>query len=442
MERFRIPTIIGLLIIFLGTAAGLFLLGKKQVIKIGASAEEAPKDVRITNITDSTITITWRTDKKTSGLVKYGEDSNSLNNVQDDQTKELSNTHFVIIKNLTEEKEYYFKILSNENLYDNEGSPWKIKTGKRLPLPINNYVISGSILDKEGKPVKNALVFVTPQGGETLSTITSENGTWVIDIKSARSINSNSFIDLDPNETEVELLIQGEKESDKAFAIFFPSQAKPLPPLIFGESKDFRKDTLLQKEGEIPELNINLPTQEKKEPKFPNETPPQQTVKEVRLESIKEGEIVNNTKPEFFGEGPANQTITITVQSETITETIKVKKDGTWTWSPPKDLSEGTHTITISWKDENGILRTLTKNFVVQAAEGPAFVSSPSASLTPSPSPSPSLSPSPVASSTPKITPSPSASPLPETGILTPTIGLSIMGLGLLGLSFLSILLF
>jgi len=91
----------------------------------------------------------------------------------------------------------------------------------------------------------------------------------------------------------------------------------------------------------------------------------------VTLESLDEDEIITSTEPEFFGEGPPGTTITITIESDPITDQTTISSLGGWNWSPPEGLSEGAHKITITWRDASGILRTLTRTFIVQASEGP-----------------------------------------------------------------------
>jgi hypothetical protein len=162
----------------------------------------------------------------------------------------------------------------------------------------------------------------------------------------------------------------------------------------------------------------------------------------VILENITEGEVVTSTEPEFFGKGPQGGTITITVHSaDPVTQNLVVPQNGSWTWTPPTNLDPGPHTITIKWLDVSGITRSLTRNFVVQASEGPAFTASGSGS-TPTPTPSIGATPSGSPTATPRATaiPRPSASasaePIPVTGNATPTVLLSIIGIAIMIFSF------
>lgn len=148
--------------------------------------------------------------------------------------------------------------------------------------------------------------------------------------------------------------------------------------------------------------------------------------KKVTLDNIDNGETVNTQDPEFFGKAPAGTTLTITVESDDpVTETVKASSNGTWNWDPPKDLAPGEHKITIKWKDASGIWQTITRTFVVSASEGPAFVATPSATL------KATMTASPTATKKPTAKPSPTIeADIPESGSLTPTLILSIMGIG------------
>jgi hypothetical protein len=120
--------------------------------------------------------------------------------------------------------------------------------------------------------------------------------------------------------------------------------------------------------------------------------------------------------------------MTITVESvNPITDEVTIPKTETWTWSPPAGLDPGNHTVTITWRDTQGILRTLTKSFVVSASEGPAFVSTPSATL----EPETTSTPTPIETETPV----PTDIPTPVSGDLTPTLLLFMMGIGVISLS-------
>jgi hypothetical protein len=436
MKRSTIPTLIGVLILIIGLAAGIFLVQSRNIFRLGASAENTPKDVRTSNFSDTSFTVSWTTDKETSGFVLWGEKEDLLSKVENDEVTPNGLTHSVTIRNLKAETNYFFKINSGGTEFDNNGVVWKVITGPSLTPPIQTIIISGSVLTQTGAPSANSLVYVSV-GGSLLSSLTSQSGTWVVPLSSARTQDLQNFLTINESTTLLEISVQAGGDQ-VATAQIYPQSAKPAPAIILGQTHDF-KSLPPSPEGEIPKASIGLPTEATPSSGF---TIPEETAtpsaSTVTLTSVKEGEVVTSTNPEFFGEGPKGTTIIITVESEPQTAQVSVSSSGDWKWSPPAGLSPGSHTITISWRDAAGILRTLTRTFIVQASEGPAFESTPSATPTSTPASTPkaTATPTPTSSATPiatiSATPTTSAAPQPISGSLTPTIALFIMGVGVI----------
>lgn len=442
MRKSKIPTFAGLIVLIVGLVIGVFIVQNQQIFQSGASGEAAPKDIRITNVSDSSFTVSWVTQKETSGFLKWGENS-TLGRTQNETSSEKSLTHSVVLDSLKPQARYYFKINSDGEDFDNSGSVWSTETGPKISGSPSTTILSGSLVDGVGKPVKNALVYLTISGAQSLSTQTSGSGAWLIPVAGIRTENLGGiFVVSDTTEVSI-FTNSGPFGVSTAQSVV--KNTKPAPAMVLGKVHDFRNIENTGDNG-ISEASINLPDSGTPTSGFDtnpatSELSPSTT---VTLESISQGEVITTTDPEFFGEGPKGTAITITVESEVVTENLIIKNDGTWSWSPPTNLEPGTHKITVSWKDVSGITRTLVRNFVVSAAEGPAFESTPSASLIPSASPSSTPKPSIVASALPSIiasvsplaTVSATPNPVLDSGSLTPTIVLSIMGIGtiLLGL--------
>ncbi len=444
-RKLKIPTIIGVFLLVIGLAAGVYLIQSRQVFKLGATGEASPKDVRIANINGSSFSVSWTTQVESEGFIAWGKSESSLNQTTSDEVENNKYVHHVTIQNLELSTTYYFNINSNGDSYNNNGTKWKITTGPQLTSPPIISPISGSVLLEDGSPAGNTLVYIMIGGASLLSTTTSQSGNWVLPLSSLRTTDLTSFMQINEGSTIIEIFVQANSQ-DSSTAKIYPEGARPTPVIIIGETHDFRNTETIKKD-DITSAEVELPQEETKESKFDvsDENSESATIKAVTLESLEEGEVVTSTNPEFFGEGPAGAEVTITVESELITDDVTISSGGKWSWSPPSELEEGVHKLTLSWRDENGILRTITRNFIVQAAEGPAFESTPSATPTSSPTPSPTTSPSPTPSPTPTLTPKPTITPsatptptdsgLPEAGSLTPTWVLSIMGTGLLIIS-------
>ena len=433
MRKSKIPTIIGLFILVFGLAAGVLLVRNQNIFRLGAAAEFAPKDVRISNITDTSFTISWITDRETSGFVKWGQGATSLDKTDLDELKDQSFTHLLTLRGLTPQTTYFFKINSGGEDFDNNGIAWQVTTGQTLEIPSKTNLVSGSVLTSTGQPAKNALLYLTVGGGSLLSTITSDSGSWVIPLSSARTQALSSYVVVDEKNTLIEISANAGPQG-VASAQIYPQSARPVPSIILGNTHDF-KNLPPSEESGIPKASIGLPDEATPSSGFEVGETATPSATTVTLESVEPGEIITTTEPEFFGEGPAGVTLTITLESEPITEAVKVPTSGNWSWSSPEGLTEGAHKITITWRDASGILRTLSRTFIVQAAEGPSFESTPSASPTASPKTSPT--PSPTATATPAATATATAAPVPDSGSLTPTILLFIMGIGVIAFAFL-----
>jgi len=168
----KIPTIIVLVTLVIGVVVGVFLVRNRQIFRLGASEEITPKDVRFTNITDSSLTVSWTTDKETGGAVLFGK-SETLGQTVLSEAEGQASLHSAVLTGLTPSSDYLIKINSNETAFDNNGVPWQAKTGPPLSPDEESIVISGKILTSDASPASGVLVYVAIGGGTPLSTIRS-----------------------------------------------------------------------------------------------------------------------------------------------------------------------------------------------------------------------------------------------------------------------------
>jgi hypothetical protein len=420
----KIPTLLAIALLTLGIFSGVILINNKQIFRLGASVAITPKDVRITNITEESFAVSWTTDSKTLGRVEWGGSKSSTNKVAQSITQSPSFTHWVLIRNLIPNESYFFKIVSNERGFDNNGTLWQIKTASSIPSKEPN-VISGTVVNQDSTPSENALVYVYVAGGTPLSTTTSADGAWLIPISMARTQTLDSYVEINQN-TLIEISVQA-GPAVMASAQIYPEAAKPAPAISLGKIHNF-KNIKTDNDGQVPDASINLPDEEEGSSGFllddEEETEEKETV-DVTLENISEGEVVNTSNPFFEGQGPAGSTITITVESEPISELIEVDEDGNWSWNPPAVLENGEHKISIQWKDAKGVLRILTRSFIVAAANAESLTPTPTLTPTATSTPTPTL----TATSTPTSIPTATDANLPAAGVLTPTILLITMSL-------------
>lgn len=442
IKRNKIPTILGVILLVAGVAAGVFYINMQQIFRIGASSSNQPKDVRISNISDTQATISWVTDSQTSDFLTWGSSQNSVSNIERESvSNEKYLTHSINLSGLIPSTSYFFKINSNGSNYDNNGVLWEFTTGPTLGKNKSSALVSGSVINSSGQPVNRAIVYITING-YLASTLTTSTGNFVYQLQGARTPDLQSYAQIDASSTVLEISITAGLDGVIS-AQAVPASANPIPVMTLGKIYDFRN--LSPGSGDQnPNANLSLPETATEESKFNvSGELATKSATTVILESLTEGETVTSTQPEFFGKGPAGESITIEVHSENpVSQTVTIPSNGSWSWAVPSNLSPGAHTITITWKDVSGITRTLTRNFVVQASELPAFEATPSQSLAPTATPTIAPTGTPKATSVPTASPKATASasasiaPVPVTGSSTSTLLLYIMGVSVMFFSF------
>lgn len=451
IKEHKLPTIIGLLVLIVGLVGGIFLVQTGQVFFLRAAPEITPTQVKITNLSSNSFSVSWLTDKETSGFVKFGE-SSSLERVALDDRDQMAgkvgmfNTHHVTLKNLKPNTHYLFKLGSENKLFDNSGSPYEIATpGNIANAPAANNIASGTVLSVNGTPAKSAVVYLNTANATPQSTLVRSDGSWFIPLNTALSITLTSYATYSQDQSE-EIFVQG-GQGITATAITTISNTNPVPEITLGKTYDFRSQASPDNTQAIspqPVDQATPPASKFSVIEIAPPTPASGTAQLTIKNPGKDNENVNTTKPEFTGTGPAGKTIQILVESsQPYSGTITVNKDGTWKWTPPANLSPGEHKVTLTY-----LGKTLTRTFTVLAAgqsEMPAFTATPSGSLTPSPTinltptPTTRLTPTPTSIS---LTPTSTASArtsipstqsgVPTSGDLTPTFIVSIMGLVLI----------
>lgn len=78
----------------------------------------------------------------------------------------------------------------------------------------------------------------------------------------------------------------------------------------------------------------------------------------------------DDARPSFEGRGEANATLTIYDQGIALT-TVKVKADGTWTYTPDTDLALGTHQFSFTQMDKSGNTSAMSDVFKLTVIAAP-----------------------------------------------------------------------
>lgn len=406
----RIPTLLGIGLVVIGIILTTNIVGNQTILKSTASNSEEPKNVRVTNLSDNSFTITYQTDAQVTSSINYGLNKELGNAELDELDKEKGdfspkNIHSITIKNLFPNTKYYLAIISGQNTFLNNGVPFEISTAPKLnSAPVLQTTLTGKVILPDGTAPPEALVYLNTDNSQLLSGNTAEDGTFSFSLKSLRSTDLSSY--LKPNEnTVLKLLAIG--NSLQSTALISLDQANSIPTIMLSNDYDFTHTNtpVASKSAE----SLGFPSLIKEESSKPQILTP------------KNDQSFIDQQPQFSGTSLPNENVEIIIQSpENIQTQVTADSNGKWTYRPLSNLSPGAHTITIKTRDSSGILKTLIQSFTVfaqgsQVSESATPSATPVQETTPASTPNPTSLPSPtiivIPTTIPIFTPTPFPSP-------------------------------
>lgn len=123
------PKTIRIASIVIGTilAVVLIMVGFRVMQNVFTRATDIqPREVIISEITQSSVKISWSTGTEIQGVVEYGTSPTALNFFAPEAQKSLS--HVVDLTLLSPTTTYYFQIRIGDQKFDNGGVPWTFTT--------------------------------------------------------------------------------------------------------------------------------------------------------------------------------------------------------------------------------------------------------------------------------------------------------------------------
>lgn len=187
---------------------GVYLVKQKQILKSKADISLEPKDVQITNISESSLTISWLTAKDATGFVVYGTDPTKLDNSAADVrgNSTTSTTHYVILEKLKSATAYYFEINSGNQRFKSEKSPSTTYSAQSFPPspsdPLFGKASAGTII----------YLYLKDSALPIGSTIVTDQDTFTLNLSALRIDGGNYY---SPNSDDpIKLLaFNGDKRS-------------------------------------------------------------------------------------------------------------------------------------------------------------------------------------------------------------------------------------
>jgi len=153
-------------------------------------------EVKVTNLRDTSFTVSWSTDVAATGWVNYGTSPSLGQTAYDDRGADaIGKSHHVTLQGLSPETTYYFGVVSGVTVDDHRGSCYQVATGPTLGLPAS-HTIYGRVFESDGlAPAEGAIVYVTlrdadgigsPGEAGVMSALVDADGWWQANLGNAR----------------------------------------------------------------------------------------------------------------------------------------------------------------------------------------------------------------------------------------------------------------
>ena len=427
LEQTRIPTLAALVLIAALFVGGLFAYDRFSSFLGSARTGEInpPAHVTVTNITESSAVIAWKTTEPIAATVRYGSSDSVAYDIRDtDSIPKPYRIHYVQISDLPPGSMVSYEILLSSQPFPQT----PIQLGPAIANTPQALPIYGEIQTDLGTATQGALILGRLENGSTWSTFISDTTSWVLPIAPLRTSDLRAYycqIQSCTATTSITLTILAE-EGDSTVQTTLEETQPLINPIIIGQPYSVNPMNLEQ------ETSTATVSAVKGVQATPTRKP---TSWNVSILNPKEDISLRFPKPLIRGEGVPGTEVTITLESAAKQiDTIMVQDDGTWLWTPKLPLEPGIHTVTIETTDTKGKSVKLTRSFsIFKSGEQVLAASSPSATLAPSPTPSIVPTSTPIL---PTVTPTPdmpvSASFLPSVMFVAGGLILVLLGLAVL----------
>lgn len=242
----RLPTLLGILFIAIGIVVSSFLVNTQTSLISRANPSQTPKSIRITNVSDTSFTVTYATGEKYPGTISYGLTKTFQDTVLDDrdvQRKSVSSytLHHITARNLTAQTTYYFVIVSGQTIFLNNGAPFEVTTAPVVITSPSSFTARGKVIHLNGAPPEEGIVFVKTEKSQTLSALTQPDGRYSIPLASLRTKDLLSAPSVS-DEDVFSILINS--DSLLASATILAKHLDSIPTILLSKDYDFRNTTL------------------------------------------------------------------------------------------------------------------------------------------------------------------------------------------------------
>src|SRR3989344_1066753 len=198
----KIPGLFGIFLTTISVAITVYLVRQGVIFLTRASPTEIPKNIRVTNISDKSFTLTYSTDDSVIGSLNVGVSDDTEQIILDDrdqlsQSLNPYKTHSITVKSLEPSTNYKYSITSGSEKVLNENKLFEI------------------------------------------STLTKEDGSYLLPLNSLRSKDYTNYYTFS-EEDELKLVVTDGLSTSKVSLSM--RQINPVPTIILSSNYDFRID--------------------------------------------------------------------------------------------------------------------------------------------------------------------------------------------------------
>lgn len=237
----RIPTILSVTLIGISIVITSILVKNSTVFVSRADITESPQNVKITNILDTSFTISFVTEAESIALVNFDRSENlGQTAIEDRDQKEVirpRKIHNFTLKNLRPDTRYFFTITSGDNTFFNNNLPYETRTASIPQTTLTPQTpIKGKIVLPDGSSPNEALVYVNTDKAQEISSLADNNGLYSLPLSSLLLKDLSYPVILDKQDIIKMIITNGHLKSN-VWAL--ASQTNPVPVITLSQDYDF-----------------------------------------------------------------------------------------------------------------------------------------------------------------------------------------------------------
>ncbi len=402
-SHFRFTKYLAFAALFVVVSTVIFLLSQDS--SPTRASKRTLKEHEIVNLTPRQIGVFWETDEPDEGWIMYGDDASSLVKIALDERdikgeKAKRRYHYALLKDLQPDKQYFYKIVSDNELISQEGNEaFEAMTLEETAAMTSLSPIYGKIIQTNGQPAKSAYAMLIVGNAYPLITMTGNTGEWLIPLQYLANKQTRSAV---PVNDQALITLQLFDDESRSMVRSTIDRSRPIPqPITLGNNYSF-----------ISETDV-LSVQDTKK----TEVPVKRDTVDIRFP--KQGAVIPGVAPLVKGYGIPGKAVEVSIDSKPeFSSRVIVDERGDWNVPVKITIKPGKYTLTVQTEDAKGNVVQMEREFtLIKSGErvlGESDEATPSGTITPSTAPS-------VVVSTATPTPSSALSPTPTVKLVSPT---------------------